>query len=1243
MSSNPSLGVAYLTLLPTMKGSSKVIEKELGGVPASKIGSSMGARLTNGFKAVSTVTMAAAGTALGVALTKGFGRLKAIDQAQAKLRGLGNDSKTIEKIMTNATAAVKGTAFGLDEAATAAAGAMAAGVKPGKELERNLKLVADAATIAGTDMGSMGAIFNKVAASNKVQMDVINQLHDAGVPALSFLAKTMGVTSEEASKMASAGEIDFATFQKAMEEGLGGAAQSSGDTFSGAMANVFAALGRIGAGIMGGVFPKLAPLFQSIQAALGPVEDQASRLGEVIGNVVSPMLDRFVQLLEGGTGKLAEARAVLAPAAGAFAALGASGLAPLIGMVPGLGGLAGALARLGGPLGIAAGLFIGLVSTSPELQSALSDLLGAVLGLATSLAPYLRTVAEIAGVVLTEGLRVLTGVLTETASVLSAVISWVTESDSRVNALATTIGIAAGAFVAYRVALAAISFAKLTAGLVANTAAWVRKTAAMVADKWATVQIIGLYVKDFIVAMASKTAALARSGAAWVANTAKLVANRVALLAHQAGLKLWIQLAAMQAASLWRTTTAWVRNTAVVVGQKVALVASTVATKAAAAAQALFNAALKANPIGLVITAVTALVGAVVWFFTQTEAGREIFAAVVAAFAMGWEQIKAGFAAVTAAFVAGWDQIRAGFAFVVSAFALGWEQMKAGLAAVRDFFVGIWTAITEWISTKINQAKLIIAVGVLAIRLGWEKTWSAVQRFFVSTWTAIVTWVTTKINQAKQIIALGLAVVRTVWSAGWTAVRSFFVNTWTAITSWLTSGLAAVHNLVRSGVAAVRSVWSSTWTAIKNTFVTIWSGIKSTLTTMINFVKTKPAEAFRKAKDGIVTAWNKIKDAAKTPVKFVLQKVINDGLIGTINKIPGVNIAELALPKGFHDGGYTGAMAATKVAGVVHGDEHVIRSASRRAIEARHPGVLDHMNRHGSIPGYKGGGFVTPLPRGSYSVSQPFHSGHNGIDLAAPTGTKTMAAAAGRITHAGWEPGGSFGGGNQVNVLHDGNILTWYAHLSSIAARVGQQVRKGQTIGRVGSTGNSTGPHLHYMIETGYRGSLGSGNWINPAPFMSGHTAPSGGDGGWWNPLDGLVDWVKTKITDKFPGGGMWVDAAAGLAKQTAENAVKHFTSFIGKDDHGQASTRKPLLFDNGGWLPTGVSLVENRTGRPEPIFTGDEFDRMVGDKGEGGGPDRATFEIYDTDGVLVGVIDGRIKQKLAPASRSRAREELGV
>ena len=89
----------------------------------------------------------AAGVGLaGTALVKGFNRLQGIDQAKSKLTGLGHSAKGVSKIMQNATDAVTGTAFGLDAAAGVAASTVAAGVKPGKDLERTLKLVGDAAT-----------------------------------------------------------------------------------------------------------------------------------------------------------------------------------------------------------------------------------------------------------------------------------------------------------------------------------------------------------------------------------------------------------------------------------------------------------------------------------------------------------------------------------------------------------------------------------------------------------------------------------------------------------------------------------------------------------------------------------------------------------------------------------------------------------------------------------------------------------------------------------------------------------------------------------------------------------------------------------------------------------------------------------------------------------------------------------------------------------------------------------------
>src|SRR5690606_17462541 len=247
----------------------------------------MGGLLGKGLKVGALGVAGAAGAAIGTALFKGFGRLQGIDQAEAKLKGLGHTAGGVDKIMENALASVKGTAFGLDEAATSAAGAVAAGVKPGKDLERNLKLVGDAATIAGTDMGTMGSIFNKVAASDMIQGDVLAQLGDAGIPVLQMLGKEMGVSATEVRKLASEGKINFATFQNAMEGGLGGAAQESGKTFAGSLANMQAALGRLGANLLGGVFAKMPTLFGSVTTGLDKLGPAATAVGESIGAAFS--------------------------------------------------------------------------------------------------------------------------------------------------------------------------------------------------------------------------------------------------------------------------------------------------------------------------------------------------------------------------------------------------------------------------------------------------------------------------------------------------------------------------------------------------------------------------------------------------------------------------------------------------------------------------------------------------------------------------------------------------------------------------------------------------------------------------------------------------------------------------------------------------------------------------------------------------------------------------------------------
>lgn len=99
---------------------------------------------------------------------------------------------------------------------------------------------------------------------------------------------------------------------------------------------------------------------------------------------------------------------------------------------------------------------------------------------------------------------------------------------------------------------------------------------------------------------------------------------------------------------------------------------------------------------------------------------------------------------------------------------------------------------------------------------------------------------------------------------------------------------------------------------------------------------------------------------------------------------------------------------------------------------------------------------------------------HQGIDIAAETGTPIVATADGVVTAAGWDGSGY---GNMVDIDHGDGIMTRYGHASAVAVTPGQTVRRGQVIAYVGSTGYSTGPHLHYEVRV-------NGQPVNPAGYL---------------------------------------------------------------------------------------------------------------------------------------------------------------
>lgn len=259
---------------------------------------------------------------VNLAVKGGFDRALNIEQAEFKLKGLGHSAEEVEEIMDNALKSVKGTAYGLDEAATVAASAVAAGVKPGQDLTRTLKLIGDAATISGRDMTSMGAIFNKIAAAGKMTGQELNQLTDAGIPILQLLGDNLGMTASEVRDLVSAGKIGFPEFQDAIEKGMGGAALTMGQTFSGALANTKAAMSRLGKTFMDpflkGITPALGTLTEIIdmvaEGTTEGLEEKTKLLGEQLITMVNNVVKNLVPIVKNAIPIIAQLLTSLAQA-----------------------------------------------------------------------------------------------------------------------------------------------------------------------------------------------------------------------------------------------------------------------------------------------------------------------------------------------------------------------------------------------------------------------------------------------------------------------------------------------------------------------------------------------------------------------------------------------------------------------------------------------------------------------------------------------------------------------------------------------------------------------------------------------------------------------------------------------------------------------------------------------------------------------------------------------------------------
>lgn len=260
----------------------------------------------------------------GLVAGLGFQRLVGLDSAQAKLRGLGYEASEVEDISGQVTTAIEGTMVTMAEGVDIAAGALAAGIDEGEELESYIRLVGDAAIASGRSTSEMAQIFNRVEGSGKLMTQELNMLEQSVPGVTAALADSYGVAQDEFREMVTNGEVDAEHFRGVMDEFMGGMGEAYSDSFAGMAKNITAYLGIVGEEMLSGAFPKIkesmAEFIEYLQS--DAVMDFAAKVGEFIGDAFERILGIIQSVIEWWTNLSGTVQKFILIALGVLVALG---------------------------------------------------------------------------------------------------------------------------------------------------------------------------------------------------------------------------------------------------------------------------------------------------------------------------------------------------------------------------------------------------------------------------------------------------------------------------------------------------------------------------------------------------------------------------------------------------------------------------------------------------------------------------------------------------------------------------------------------------------------------------------------------------------------------------------------------------------------------------------------------------------------------------------------------------------
>ncbi|MDO4920099.1 tape measure protein [Kocuria sp.] len=1191
-----------------------------------------------------------------IAAAGGFNRAVQIEQAQAKLIGLGNSTQDVEKIMENANAAVKGTSAALNESATVAAAAVASGVAPGEDLERVLRTINDTAGIAGISMQDAGTIFNSVLARGKLQGDDLLQLSSRGVPVLKFLSDQLGVTTQDVSKMVEKGQIDFDTFESAMRAGVGGSAVAMGKTTSGALSNLSTAISRFGANVI----TPFMPIIQNL--ALG-LTDAFDNLGKVVKPVAATVAGALVAMVQPGS-LVATAFQVISDKAASFR----DTVAGVVGAIP-----APALAGIAGAAGLLAAKLGAIVS------SGIGSLISSVLGKLPIIGGALAQVTSGAGI-LTRALTFLSGPVGLIITIVGAAIASSSELQGTLGALATTV-----------------------MGLVAQVAGQLAPVFTMIAQTVLPL-LVGLFqlvvqtVAQLLVAILPLVSTLLTQ---LVPVIVQLITTLLPPLVQIFGLVVQVVGALLTAIMpLITTLLSLLIPVLQFVVTVVAALASGILTLIGAAITWLTTVAVPA--MGLALQAIGAFfswlwTGVVqpVWTWIQGAISNVI--TWITTIVVPW--VQAAMAALGLAF--SWLYVN-----VVQPI---WNGIKVFIAAVVAVILTIWQGLTWFVQNVLGPVWNWLYVNAI------QPAWTAIRNVISAAWSWIRDAVLTPLmnfvrgpltaawNWIRNVVAQVWGAIRTAVSSAWSWVRdavltpliNFVRGPLTSAWTWLRSIVSQVWGAIRGAVSSawswvrdavltplinfLRGALTSAWRWVSTIVAQVWSGISrsvsstwnfvrgSILQPMINFLRTNVVNAWNAAKDGISRAWNAVKSIVDKPVDFVINTVINGGFIKNFNKVAskfGIGTIDEIHYKGLARGGVVPGYQRRKVddhlAPVAGGGVQPLRGGEGilvpEATRALGPSWIHGMNaaaNNGGVsgaqswlddhkpsietfpkdndkrfavgpPGGPSGGLWSSnqarasqlgyfmVPRGSlagvsFESAARAWMGRSALDIRMGSGGPGVQS----ISGGGGGPWGYATSDGRITITPGGpSAVGKDAVRGTIAHEIGHVLSLNHPPGGYGATGSimSAGMNGGYWPSSTDYAKLAE-IYGEPGKGVKKYDDPGGGGGG--GILSGLLDLIGfDKLLEKIPGAGFAKDLMVGAAKHTWEAFKSWAASVINPFDGGDSEVASGQSAES--WRDTVIEALK-KAGLPATKPYQDAWVKQI-DTESGGDPNAVQGAIGDVN-----------------------------